>query len=178
MTRGTGWATLLIAGVLVSAGIMQCSDDDDGVNGANGADNSVYNYIAANDSLATLEAALLSANLDTTLQGTGPFTIFAPSDAAFDNLPAGTLNALLATPESTLTDILLYHVVAGDLTSTQLSDTSSVSTVQGSTVSIDTSGDTLTLNGSAAVVSADNDAGNGTVHIIDEVLLPTGITLP
>ena len=119
----------------------------------------------------TLEAAVVAADLAGTLSGTGPFTVFAPTDAAFAALPAGTLDALLADPSGDLTDILLYHVVAGKAMSADLSNGQEITTVLGDNIVVTINADGVFIN-DAKVTVADIEARNGVVHVIDEVLLP------
>jgi len=123
-------------------------------------------------SFNTLVAALQAAELVGALQGDGPFTVFAPTDAAFAALPAGTLDSLLK-PENKdqLTAILLYHVVPGKVMSSDLSGTVNAETLQGATVEIIAAASGVTVNG-ANVVSADVMASNGVIHVIDAVILP------
>lgn len=134
--------------------------------------------IAAGDpNFSTLVAAVTAAGLADTLSGPGPFTVFAPTNAAFNALPAGTVDSLLL-PENleTLTSILTYHVVPGSITSGQLiGSRQSVTTVQGGTV--DVNGIQGKLNSGvrvndANVTQADIIASNGVIHVIDKVLLP------
>lgn len=119
--------------------------------------------------LGTLTGALQSADLVTTLQGDGPFTVFAPTNAAFDALPAGTLDGL-TTQE--LTDILTYHVLPAKYLSTDLGASQTVATVNGNDVTITVENGTVSINGSATVQIADLEGTNGVVHIIDAVLIP------
>lgn len=123
------------------------------------------------DALSTLVAAVKAAGLVETLQGEGPFTVFAPTNEAFAALPAGTLESLLL-PENKdqLIAILTYHVVAGKVMSTDLSDGMKAATVNGAEVTI-TTADGAKVNG-ASVVSADIEASNGVVHVINQVILP------
>ena len=129
--------------------------------------------IASTDgNFTTLTAALGAADLVETLQGPGPFTVFAPTDAAFAALPAGTLESLLM-PENKdqLAAILTYHVVPGAVTSDQLAGQRlSVTTVQGSDVHIDARNG-VKIDG-ATVTTADIIASNGVIHVIDAVILP------
>lgn len=119
-----------------------------------------------------LEAAVLAADLDGTLSGDGPFTLFAPTDAAFAALPAGTVDALLADiPE--LTDILLYHAISGTVLSSDLSDGMMATTINGEDVTVTINTDGVFIN-SAQVTMADIITDNGVVHVIDAVLLPSG----
>ncbi|MBU6351769.1 MAG: fasciclin domain-containing protein [Chloroflexi bacterium] len=119
----------------------------------------------------TLVAAITAAGLVETLQGEGPFTVFAPTDAAFAALPEGTVEALLEDPEGALTDILLYHVVAGEVMSGDLSDGMTAETVQGSSITVGIVDGVVTIDG-ATVVAADIEASNGVIHVIDAVILP------
>lgn len=122
-------------------------------------------------SFKTLLAAVKAAGLVETLQGNGPFTVFAPTDAAFAALPAGTLDGLLKDPAA-LKKILLYHVVSGSVTADQVVGLSSATSVEGSPIAISVKDGTVYLNGSAKVVTADVMASNGVIHVIDTVLLP------
>jgi uncharacterized surface protein with fasciclin (FAS1) repeats len=121
----------------------------------------------------TLVAAVKAADLVETLKGAGPFTVFAPTDAAFAALPDGTVEDLLK-PENKakLASILTYHVVSGKVMSTDLSDGMTPATVNGETVTIHTDGGVKVNN--ATVSSADIDADNGVIHVIDAVLMPKG----
>lgn len=122
-------------------------------------------------SFTTLVAALEAAGLVETLKGEGPFTVFAPTDEAFAALPEGTVDSLLE-PENQdqLVSILTYHVVPGEVMSGDLSDGMTAETVQGQEVTISV-GDGVMVNG-ADVVTADIEASNGVIHVIDEVILP------
>jgi len=113
----------------------------------------------------------LAADLAGTLSGAGPFTVFAPTDAAFDALPDGTLETLLEDSEGALTDILLYHVVGAQATSTMLSDGQKIETLLGDEVTVTINDDGVFIN-DAQVTAADIAADNGVVHVIDAVLLP------
>jgi uncharacterized surface protein with fasciclin (FAS1) repeats len=122
-------------------------------------------------SFSILVAAVQAAGLVETLKGDGPFTVFAPTDEAFAALPEGTVETLLK-PENKdqLVSILTYHVVPGEVMSTDLSNNMMAGTVQGSDVTIMTEGG-VTVNG-ANVVSADIKTSNGVIHVIDAVMLP------
>jgi uncharacterized surface protein with fasciclin (FAS1) repeats len=120
----------------------------------------------------TLVAAVGAAGLVDTLKGPGPFTVFAPADAAFAKLPAGTLESLLK-PENKakLSSILTYHVAPGKIMSTDIAGkTASVQTVQGGKLNVDAMSG-VTVN-NARVTTADIVASNGVIHVIDTVLLP------
>jgi uncharacterized surface protein with fasciclin (FAS1) repeats len=119
----------------------------------------------------TLEAAVIAAGLAGDLSGEGPFTVFAPTDAAFKALPAGTIETLLADPTGTLKDILLYHVAGGKVMSGDLSDGQVIPTLLAKDVTVTINGDGVFING-AKVTVADIAADNGVVHVIDAVLIP------
>jgi uncharacterized surface protein with fasciclin (FAS1) repeats len=127
-------------------------------------------------SFNTLAAALTAAGLVDTLKGPGPFTVFAPTDAAFAKLPAGTVENLLK-PENRaqLVRILTYHVVPGDIRAGQLlGKVTPATTVQGAQVSVNGQGGRVRVNG-VNVVSADVLASNGVIHVIDSVLMPPAL---
>jgi uncharacterized surface protein with fasciclin (FAS1) repeats len=119
----------------------------------------------------TLLAAAKAAGLVETLQGKGPFTVFAPTDEAFAALPAGTLDGLLADPEA-LKKILLYHVVSGEVTADKVVGLTSADTVEGSPIGISVNDGEVFLNDAVQVVKTDIMASNGIIHVIDGVLLP------
>jgi uncharacterized surface protein with fasciclin (FAS1) repeats len=123
-------------------------------------------------SFTTLVAAVEAAGLVNTLQGDGPFTVFAPTDAAFAQLPAGTVEALLGDIP-TLTAILTYHVVPGRVTSAEILRAGNAQpvTVEGRTLNVQVVNGVVRVNG-AAVTTADIGASNGVIHVIDSVLLP------
>ncbi|WP_343080714.1 fasciclin domain-containing protein [Ostreiculturibacter nitratireducens] len=132
----------------------------------------IVDIASSNDDFSTLVAALQAADLVDTLKGDGPFTVFAPTNAAFAALPAGTVETLLE-PENKdqLTAILTYHVVPGAVTSDQLAGKRmNVATVQGQTVHID--GRRGVKVNDANVTTADIMASNGVIHVIDKVILP------
>ena len=122
-------------------------------------------------SFTTLLTAATAAGLVETLQGEGPYTVFAPTDEAFAALPAGTLDALLADPEA-LKKVLLYHVVEGKVTSDQIVGMTTATSVEGSPIAISVKDGTVYLNDSAKVVTVDVMASNGVIHVIDAVILP------
>ena len=130
--------------------------------------------VAANtDGFSTLVTAVTEADLVDTLNGEGPFTVFAPTDEAFAALPPGVLDALLL-PENqeTLAKILTYHVVPGQVMAADIAD-GDVATVEGQTVALSTA-DGVTVNG-ATVIQADVVADNGVIHVIDAVILPPDV---
>jgi uncharacterized surface protein with fasciclin (FAS1) repeats len=120
----------------------------------------------------TLVAAIKAAGLVETLKGAGPFTVFAPTNAAFEALPAGTVESLL-TPEkkADLTGILTYHVVAGSVKAADLKDGQKVKTLQGGELTVTIKEGKVMING-ANVTTADLGSSNGVIHVIDAVLMP------
>lgn len=118
----------------------------------------------------TLAKALDAAGLVDTLKGKGPFTVFAPTDEAFAKLPAGALDALLKDKKK-LTAVLTYHVVAGKVKAADAAKLSSAKTVNGASLTIKPSGKTLKID-DATVTTADIEASNGVIHVIDTVLMP------
>ena len=131
--------------------------------------------IASGDAqFKTLTKALGSAGLVTTLQGKGPFTVFAPTDAAFAALPKGTVDDLLKPAnKAKLTKILTYHVVPGSVVSTSLKS-GDVKSVEGSSLKVAVNAGKVTVGG-ANVVKADIKATNGVIHVIDKVLMPPDV---
>jgi uncharacterized surface protein with fasciclin (FAS1) repeats len=126
--------------------------------------------VAAGD-FTILAKALTAAGLVDTLKGEGPFTVFAPTDAAFAKLPAGTIEELLKDPKGQLADILTYHVVPGSVMSTDLTDGMKAKTVQGGELTFSVKDGTVMVD-DATVTTADIVTSNGVIHVIDSVLLP------
>jgi uncharacterized surface protein with fasciclin (FAS1) repeats len=135
-------------------------------------DMNIVETAVSNGSFNTLVAAVKAAGLVETLSGTGPFTVFAPVDAAFAALPAGTVDTLVM-PENKaqLTGILTYHVVAGKVMSSDLTDGMTATTVNGQTITIKLTDGKVMVN-DAEVIIADVDTDNGVVHAINAVLMP------
>ena len=131
----------------------------------------IVDTAVAAGNFTTLVAAVEAAGLVETLKGPGPFTVFAPTDAAFEALPAGTVEDLLK-PENKdkLVAILTYHVVPGKVMSTDLTEGMMAKTVQGGEVTITLEGGAK-VNG-APISTADIEASNGVIHVIDQVILP------
>ena len=133
----------------------------------------IVDTAVAAGSFNTLVAAVQAAGLESTLRGAGPFTVFAPTDAAFAALPAGTVENLLK-PENKdkLVAILTYHVLPGEVMSSAIGmQTLTPATVQGATVKVVGGADGVMVN-DAKVVTADVDASNGVIHVIDKVIMP------
>lgn len=148
------------------------------------AQKNIVETAVATPTLSTLVAAVKAADLVGTLSSPGPFTVFAPTDAAFAKLPAGTVETLVK-PENkgTLTTVLTYHVLAGKLDSKAVKQAikagggkAVVTTVQGQKLTATMAGNNLVLTdakgGRSAVVMADVQTSNGVVHVIDSVLMP------
>jgi uncharacterized surface protein with fasciclin (FAS1) repeats len=122
--------------------------------------------------LTTLVAALEAAGLTDALKGAGPMTLFAPTDAAFAKLPAGILDAMLKPDgNEKLLALLKYHVVPGNVKAAAVMTMSSVTTLNGQALTLTLSGNKVKIN-DATIIKADAGASNGTVHVIDAVLLP------
>lgn len=160
----------VLAGFLIF-GLAACDDDE---TTAPEIPTSVAAVVSGSSSLGTLTAALESAGLVGALEGQGPFTIFAPRNAAFDALGADVVSSLLESGNADLLEtILTYHVVPGaSLMAGDLSDGQTVTTLQGEELTIGVSGGSVTVDG-AAVVEADLESENGVVHVIDAVLVPS-----
>jgi uncharacterized surface protein with fasciclin (FAS1) repeats len=164
-TKPTAAVEKAPAGVLVG-GTMMTPDKDIVDNAVNSTDHT------------TLVSAVRAAGLVETLKGPGPLTVFAPTNAAFDKLPAGTVNTLvLPENKQKLSTILAYHVVSGRLTAADLKDGQALTTVEGETLTVVRKGKILMLRdakgGTATVTTADVISSNGVTHVIDTILMPT-----
>ncbi len=146
------------------------------VSSVNAQDKNIVELAVGTESLSTLVAAVKAGGLVETLSGEGPFTVFAPTNDAFNALPEGTLDMLLK-PENKdkLVAILTYHVVSGTVKSTDLTNGMSAATVQGDEIKVDLT-DGAKIN-DAKVAAADIMASNGVVHVIDKVILPPSLEL-
>jgi transforming growth factor-beta-induced protein len=120
----------------------------------------------------TLVSAVTAADLVETLKGEGPYTVFAPTDAAFAAVPKETLDALLADPKGALTDVLTYHVASGKVMASDLSDGMMIDTVNGAQLEVKINADGTVMIGDATVTTADIETSNGVIHVIDTVLVP------
>jgi uncharacterized surface protein with fasciclin (FAS1) repeats len=135
------------------------------------AQSTVVDIVVGSADHNTLEKAVVAAELADDLSGEGPFTLFAPTDAAFKALPEGTVASLLEDPTGSLADILLYHVVAGSALSTDLSNGQTIKTLNGDPISVKIMDGKAYIN-DARVTVADIKADNGVVHVIDAVITP------
>jgi len=139
--------------------------------------NIIQNAVNSKDH-TTLVAAVKAAGLVDTLEGKGPFTVFAPTNAAFAKLPAGTVDKLLKPEDkATLTKILTYHVVPGKLEASDLTDGKKLKTVQGEDLTVKRSGDKIMLidaKGDSSTITIENvNQSNGVIQVVDTVLMPS-----
>jgi uncharacterized surface protein with fasciclin (FAS1) repeats len=117
-----------------------------------------------------LITAIQTAELEETLSGEGPFTLFAPTDSAFEALPPDTLDALLDDKDA-LTNVLLYHVAEGELMAANVVEMESIETMQGGELTVNATNETVMVN-DATITTTDIEASNGVIHVIDKVLIP------
>lgn len=173
-----------LGGVIAALVLLTACGGDGSTSEEEAVDTSVMEEVMAGDivtiaseteGFSTLVAALTAASLVETLQGEGPFTVFAPSDDAFAALPEGLLEKLLL-PENVgvLTSILTYHVVSGKVMSTDIM-AGDVPSVEGSAITLAT--DYGVQVNDALVISADIEASNGVIHVIDQVIVPPTVDL-
>ncbi|WP_425145062.1 fasciclin domain-containing protein [Deinococcus sp.] len=134
------------------------------------AQDTIAGIVSKDPQFSTLLAALKAAGLDKTLAGTGPFTVFAPTNAAFAKIPKATLTALLKN-KAGLTKVLTYHVVSGKVMAADVMKMTTAKTLEGSALKVSVMGKTVEIN-NAKVIKADVAASNGVVHVIDTVLMP------
>ena len=136
----------------------------------NSSKNDIVQTAIKAGNFTTLATALTEVGLVDALKGDGPFTVFAPTDEAFKNLPDGALEGLLKDKEA-LKNVLLYHVVSGKVSSKEVVDLNKATTLNGSDLNIKTNNGKVMIN-DADVIGADVMASNGIIHVIDKVLLP------
>lgn len=160
-------ATTYLAALALSVALFAFTSTAQGQ--SNSAD--IVDLAVQTESLSTLVEAVKAGGLVETLKGEGPYTVFAPTNEAFEKLPAGTLESLLK-PENKdkLVQILTYHVVPGNVMSTDLEDGMTAKTAEGSEIEVNL-GESVMIN-NATVVKADIKATNGVVHVIDTVIMP------
>lgn len=165
MRKGMKWGVALALSATMLAGVANAGG------GSSVPGRSTIAGIVANDpNFSTLLAAVQAAGLVETLSGPGPYTVFAPTNAAFAKVPADQLNALLNDPEQ-LRGLLLYHVVPGRVTAAQVTKLSRATTANGSDVSISKMGGSVMIN-DARVTRTDIAASNGVIHVVDSVIMP------
>jgi uncharacterized surface protein with fasciclin (FAS1) repeats len=167
---------LLVAVPLVIAACGSSSSDSTAAMSASpspslAAKDIVDTAVGAGD-FKTLVTAVTAAGLVDTLKAEGPYTVFAPTDAAFADVPKKTLAALLADPKGALTDVLTYHVVAGKVMSSDLTNGQVITTVNGAPLTVTIKSDGTVMVGDATVTTADIETSNGVIHVIDKVLVP------
>jgi transforming growth factor-beta-induced protein len=162
--------SIALTGILF---FSSCNKDED----KPAATKDIMEVAQSTSNLSTFVTAVNAAGLTAALKGPGPFTVFAPSNAAFANVDAGTLEALLANPAA-LADLLKYHVVSGEKMSGDLTSGSVSTLLTGKSINVTVSGGMVTLNATSGVETADLDATNGVIHIIDEVLIYPGFEVP
>jgi len=158
---------LLVAGSLVLAALGLTLTSAQGTT----QNQTIAQIVATNPNFSTLLAAVQAAGLVETLSGPGPFTVFAPTNAAFAKIPKADLDKLLAD-KAALTKVLTYHVVAGRVPSSQVVTLKQAKTVEGQNVTIEVKDGRVILNGNSVVTGVDVQASNGIIHVIDTVLLP------
>jgi uncharacterized surface protein with fasciclin (FAS1) repeats len=161
----------VVLGVAVAGGLALTTAGAAPAAYAQAGSRDIVDTAVAAGQFATLARALQAAGLVETLKGPGPFTVFAPTDAAFAKLPAGTLEALLRDP-ARLRAVLTYHVVPGRVLAADVVRLSTARSAQGASIRITVAGGTVRLNGGPAVLQTDVLAANGVIHVIDAVLLP------
>lgn len=134
----------------------------------------IVSNVASASNLTTAAAAIKAAGLTETLQGPGPFTVFVPSNSAFERLPAGMVDMLIDNNNNEqLTNVLTYHVVMGEYTAADFTDNQELITVQGEVITVGKStAGSLSINGSAQIETADVISSNGVFFVIDSVLMP------
>lgn len=152
--------------VVLAATSIEMMEDDMSMGG-----DTIVDIAVADGRFTTLVAAVEAAGLVETLSGEGPFTVFAPTDDAFAALPEGTVEGLLEDIPA-LTDILLYHVVEGEVLAADVVELESATTVQGSDITITVTDDGVFLNDTVQIIITDIVASNGVIHVIDAVLMP------
>ncbi len=176
------FAAVAIASAMLLAA---CGSDDSGSDTTMGGSDTtmpaeagtIVDVAVATEGFSTLVDAVTAADLVAILSGEGPFTVFAPTDAAFAALPEGVLaKLLLPENKAILVQILTYHVVAGKVGSADLS-AGDVASVEGSNITVAIADGKVTLNGSSNVITADVAASNGVIHAIDAVILPPGLDI-
>ena len=158
--------------VLIKSAVFSASLLVAGAVHAATAKSDIVDTAVAAGSFNTLVTAVKAAELVETLKGAGPFTVFAPNDAAFAKVPADTLKGLLAD-KAALANVLSYHVVAGKVMAADVVKLSSAKTVQGQSLKIEVKDGKVFVDG-AKVISTDIETSNGVIHVIDTVVLPKG----
>lgn len=171
-TRKTLFAIIAVLGIVSTFALTSCESDDDAME----KPKNIVEVAVSNSDFSTLVAALQKAELVTALQADGPFTVFAPTNAAFNQLFTDLgVNGIDDLTKEQLTPILLYHVIGAKVKSTDLTNgyVTTLSTGTGNkNVSLKVDATNLELNGGVGITSADINATNGVIHVVDKVLLP------
>jgi len=177
MNIARNYLSLIISGFLVVGLITFTGCNEEDVD-EEPTPQDIVDYILAIPELSTLTTAINTGEVINTLKGTGPYTFLAPNNDAFEKLPDGTLRALLDNPDK-LTDLLLYHTLTGNISSSDFT-TGSIAPLykRDGHVEVEVAGSNVQLNGSASILVPDNEVVNGYVHIIDEVLIPGDFEIP
>ena len=167
----------LVLNVLMVVGMitfMGCSEDEK----EDPTPPDIVDVINATPGLSTLSSAIEIGGLSFVLKGTGPFTILAPTNDAFAELPAGVLNSLYNNPEK-LSDLLLYHTLSGSFKSSEFT-TGTIAPLykRDGLIEVEANGPSVKFNGSANIVEPDNEGTNGVVQVIVEVLVPVDLEFP
>ena len=157
--------------VLLLAFLLTACDDSQTVFDPNEEEQTIVDVAASNDDFSILVDAVVQAGLDGALSSSGPFTVFAPTNSAFEALPAGLLESLT---DQQLSEILQYHVLSVEVLSNQLEAEQSVASLTGENIFVTTNSNGVTINNAATVITADIEASNGVIHAIDRVILPDG----
>jgi uncharacterized surface protein with fasciclin (FAS1) repeats len=163
MTVGLGLVVAVVNPVSADCGASHAEKNEKALG-------TIVDAAVANGSFKTLVAAVKAAGLVETLQGEGPYTVFAPTDDAFAKLPAGTVESLLGDPDA-LREVLLYHVVPGKVPASDVVSLSSAKTAQGSMVDIQVRDGAVQVD-EASVIATDIETSNGIIHVIDTVIIP------
>jgi uncharacterized surface protein with fasciclin (FAS1) repeats len=177
------WITAVVVVLVVAAPrvLGACGDEDEGAGGTSpsptpsgtGAPREDLADSLTASGLTTLAAAAETAGLSERLRGEGPYTVFAPTDAAFGDLPSGLLMRVLRDP-GLVGELAGYHLVEGEVRSTDLTDGTTLTTVQGDELAISVRDGAAYVN-DVLISTPDLEASNGVIHVIDEVLLPPGL---
>lgn len=161
-----GRLPIIVLSLMLTIAFSACSDDDSPVDNDEGT---IVEVAQANENFSILATAIVDAGLATTLDAEGPFTVFAPTNAAFGNLPDGLLESL---SQAQLAEILSYHVIQSEVASTDLQAEQAVATVAGGQLFVTVTDGEVIVNDNATVIDADIPASNGIIHAVDQVLLP------
>ncbi len=174
--------TFVIAALAVAAAVLVCGCTSPAGEPAQNSTPTVENLSIAgvlgrDGNFSIFLQAFDAAGLQGLLAEPGPYTVFAPTDEAFGRVPDAATEDLFGDPKGDLAEILLYHMVPGRYTVSDIAVNATVSTVQGSPAAVDATGGEVTLAG-AKVVRADIPASNGIIHVVDAVMIPPDVTLP